>query len=147
MMSWSKHSSSRTATSTTPCEQLGKINGSWVAVPANCRQSDQRPCSSIDLMKQHAGIDVQAIIRPATGQGRQLEHSITFLREQRPARRLAIPFGIGLGTTTDNVDTAGAIFHSFGAVLVDAKANITVKSDPVRQALDYYKRLMAFLPP
>ena len=31
-------------------------------------------------------------------------------------------------------------------MLVDAKGNITVKSDPVREALDYYKRLMAFLP-
>ena len=40
------------------------------------------------------------------------------------------PFGIGLGTTADSVDTAGAIFHSFGAMLVDAKGNITVKSDP-----------------
>ena len=57
------------------------------------------------------------------------------------------PFGIGLGTTADNVDTAGAIFHGFGAMLVDAKGDITVKSDAVRQALDYYKKLMAFLPP
>ena len=57
-----------------------------------------------------------------------------------------MPFGIGLGTTSDNVDTAGAIFHGFGAVLVDAKGDITVKNDKVRQALDYYKKLMAFLP-
>jgi hypothetical protein len=56
------------------------------------------------------------------------------------------PFGIGVGTTGDNVDTAGAIFNGFGAMLVDAKGNITVKSDPVREALDYYRRLMAFLP-
>ncbi len=39
------------------------------------------------------------------------------------------PFGIGLGVTEDNVDTAGAIFQSFGAELVDAKGNISVKSD------------------
>ena len=31
-------------------------------------------------------------------------------------------------------------------MLVDAKGDITVKSDTVRQALDYYKQLMAFLP-
>src|SRR6185437_7965554 len=41
----------------------------------------------------------------------------------------------------------GAVFQSFGAALVDAKGNVTVKSDPVRHAIDYYKRLMAFLPP
>ena len=34
------------------------------------------------------------------------------------------PFGIGLGTTSDNVDTIGAIFHSFGAVLVNEKGDI-----------------------
>ena len=47
----------------------------------------------------------------------------------------------------DNVDTAGAIFQSFGAALVDEKGNITVKSDEVRQALEYYKKLAQWLPP
>jgi ABC-type glycerol-3-phosphate transport system substrate-binding protein len=56
-------------------------------------------------------------------------------------------FGIGLGTTSDSVDTAGAIFHAFGAQLVDAKGNITVKSDKVRQALEYYTKLAKFFPP
>ena len=57
------------------------------------------------------------------------------------------PFGIGLGTPEDNVDTAGAIFQSFGAALVDAKGKITVKSDPVRKALEYYIKLAQWLPP
>jgi ABC-type glycerol-3-phosphate transport system substrate-binding protein len=56
-------------------------------------------------------------------------------------------YGIGLGTTADSVDTIGAVFQSFGAALVNAKGDVTVKSDPVRKALDYYKQLMAFLPP
>ena len=57
------------------------------------------------------------------------------------------PFGIGLGQTEDNVDTSGAIFQSFGAELVDAKGNIKVKTDAVRQALEYYKKLAQWLPP
>ena len=61
--------------------------------------------------------------------------------------KAGFPFGIGLGTTADSVDSAGAIFQSFGAMLVDAKGNIMVKSEPVRQALDYYARLARFLPP
>jgi ABC-type glycerol-3-phosphate transport system substrate-binding protein len=69
-----------------------------------------------------------------------------FLKAAEACHKGNHAFGIGLGTTADNVDTAGAIFHGFGAMLVDAKGNVTVKSDPVRQALDYYKRLMAFLP-
>ncbi len=35
----------------------------------------------------------------------------------------------------------------FGAKLVDAKGNLTVKTDEVRQALEFYKKLIAFLPP
>src|SRR6266566_3410124 len=62
-------------------------------------------------------------------------------------QKAGFPFGIGLGTTPDSVDTAGAIFHSFGAMLVDAKGNVTVKSDPVRQALEYYTKLAKFFPP
>ena len=31
--------------------------------------------------------------------------------------------------------------------LVDAKGNLTVKTDAVRQALEYYKKLISFLPP
>src|SRR5262249_26707091 len=57
------------------------------------------------------------------------------------------PFGIGLGTTEDSVVAAGVIFQCFGAMLVDANGKITVKSDAVRQALDYYTRLARFFPP
>jgi ABC-type glycerol-3-phosphate transport system substrate-binding protein len=70
-----------------------------------------------------------------------------FLKAAEACHKGGFPFGIGLGVTEDNVDTAGAIFQSFGAALVDVKGNITVKSDAVRQALDYYRRLAAFLPP
>ena len=45
------------------------------------------------------------------------------------------------------VDTAGAIFRSFGAALVDADERITVKTDAVRQAVDFYKRCAQFFPP
>jgi ABC-type glycerol-3-phosphate transport system substrate-binding protein len=41
----------------------------------------------------------------------------------------------------------GALFSSFGAELVDAKGNITVKSDAVKQVLEYMKKLVPVLPP
>jgi ABC-type glycerol-3-phosphate transport system substrate-binding protein len=69
------------------------------------------------------------------------------LKAAEACQKAGVPFGIGLGTTEDNTDTSGAIFQSFGANLVDAKGNISVKSDAVRQALDYYKKLAQFLPP
>jgi ABC-type glycerol-3-phosphate transport system substrate-binding protein len=71
----------------------------------------------------------------------------TFLKAAEACQKGGNAFGIGLGETTDSVDTAGAIFQSFGAELVNAKGDITVKTDAVRQALEYYKRLIAFLPP
>jgi ABC-type glycerol-3-phosphate transport system substrate-binding protein len=52
-----------------------------------------------------------------------------------------------LGETTDSVNAAGTFFQSFGAQLVDANGNLTVKTDEVRQALEFYKKLIAFLPP
>ncbi len=51
-----------------------------------------------------------------------------------------------MGQTSDSVDSAGAIFAAYGAHLVDAKGDITVNSDATRQALDYCKRLVPFLP-
>ena len=128
-------------------EYLGKIDGSWVAVPSTPGSQIKGPCSRIDLMKQHAGIDVQAMY-PAGSEPKAQDWTLdNFLKAAEACHKAGFPFGVGLGTTTDSVDTAGAIFSSFGAVLVNPKGDITVKSDQVRQALDWYKRLMAFLPP
>jgi ABC-type glycerol-3-phosphate transport system substrate-binding protein len=52
-----------------------------------------------------------------------------------------------MGQTADSVDSAGAIFAAYGAQLIDAKGNITVNSDAVRQVLEYCKKLVQFLPP
>ena len=98
-------------------------------------------------MKKHAGIDVQAMY-PAGAAPKADDWTFdTFLKAAEACHKGGNPFGIGLGTTSDNVDTIGAVFHAFGAVLVDAKGDITVKNDQVRQALEYYKKLMQFLPP
>src|SRR6202008_2083382 len=58
-----------------------------------------------------------------------------------------VPFGIGLGETSDNVDTAGGLFLAVGAALVGGKGNLPGKTDAVRQALEFYKKLISFLPP
>src|SRR5262249_47944760 len=42
-------------------EYLGKADGHWIGVPATSGSQIKGPCSRIDLMKQHAGIDVQAL--------------------------------------------------------------------------------------
>ena len=128
-------------------EYLGKVGGKWLAVPATVGSQIKGPCSRIDYLKKYAGIDIQAMYPAGAPPKADNWNLDTFIKAAEACHKGGNPFGIGLGTTSDNVDAAGAFFHAFGAMLVDAKGNITVKSDPVRQAMEYYKRLMAFLPP
>jgi ABC-type glycerol-3-phosphate transport system substrate-binding protein len=127
-------------------EYLGKSGGHWIAVPATVGSQIKGPCSRIDLMKQHAGIDVQAMYPAGAAPQADAWTLDALMKAAEACQKANCAFGIGLGTTADSVDTAGAIFHAFGAMLVDAKGNVTVKSDPVRQALEYYTRLAKFFP-
>jgi ABC-type glycerol-3-phosphate transport system substrate-binding protein len=98
-------------------------------------------------MKQYAGIDVVAMYPAGSPPKAEAWTLDAMLKAAEACHKAGYPFGIGLGVTEDNVDTAGAIFQSFGAHLVDDKGDISVKSEAVRRALDYYKRLAQFLPP
>jgi ABC-type glycerol-3-phosphate transport system substrate-binding protein len=125
---------------------LGYADGHWLAVPSTPGSNIKGPCSRIDMMKQLAGIDVQALYpagQPPNAGNWTLD---AFLKAAETCHKAGYPFGIGLGTTSDSVDTIGAIFQSFGATLVDANEKITVKTDAVREALDYYTRLARFFP-
>jgi hypothetical protein len=126
---------------------LGQANGRWLGVPTCVGSQIKGPCSRIDLMKKYANIDVQAMYPAGSPPKADNWTMDNFLRAAEACQKGGFPFGIGLGETSDSVDTAGAIFQSFGAELVDAKGNLTVKTDAVRQALDFYKKLIAFLPP
>ena len=126
---------------------LGRSSGNWLGVPACVGSQIKGPCSRLDLMKKYAGIDLQQLYPAGSPPNADSWTMDAFLKAAEACHKGGFPFGIGLGTTSDSTDTAGAIFQSFGAELVDAKGNLTVKTDAVRQALDYYKRLIAFLPP
>jgi ABC-type glycerol-3-phosphate transport system substrate-binding protein len=128
-------------------EYLARANGHWLAVPACVGSQIKGPCSRIDLMKQLAGIDVQALYPAGSPPKAEAWTLDAMLKAAEACHKGGHPFGIGLGVTEDNVDTAGAIFQSFGADLVDAKGNISIKTDAVRQALEYYKKLAQWLPP
>lgn len=128
-------------------EYLAKLNGKWLAVPATVGSQIKGPCSRIDLMKRLAGIDVQAMYPAGSAPKADAWTLDAMLKAAEACHKGGHPFGIGLGVTEDNVDTAGAIFQSFGANLVDASGKVTVKTDTVRQAMEYYKKLSQFLPP
>lgn len=128
-------------------EYLARDKGKWIAVPATVGSQIKGPCTRFDLLKQHAGIDVQEMYPAGSAPKADGWNMDTFLKAAEACHKAGVPFGIGLGTTSDLVDTAGAIFASFGANLVNDKGDITVKTDSVRQALDYFKKLATFLPP
>src|SRR5215468_5071178 len=126
---------------------LGRAENHWIAVPATIGSQIKGPCSRIDLMKQHAGLDVQAMYPAGAPPKADNWTTDTYLKAAEACYKAGFPFGIGLGQTSDSVDTAGAFFQSFGAELVNAKGDLTVKTDAVKQALDYCKRVAAFYPP
>jgi ABC-type glycerol-3-phosphate transport system substrate-binding protein len=130
-------------------EYLAKSDGKWFVVPGIRGTLLLTACSRFDLLKTHAGIDIQAMF-PAGAQPTKEVDGWTwdaFLTAAEKCHKAGVPFGLPLGTTTDSADWIGALFSAFGAGLVDAKGNITVTSDAVKQVLDYAKRLTAFLPP
>jgi len=127
-------------------EYLGHLKGKWIAIPATVGSQIKGPCSRIDYLKNLAGIDIQAMYPAGSAPKADNWTFDTFLKAAEACNKGGHPFGIGLGSTADSVDTAGAIFHGFGAMLVDAKGEITVKTDAVRQALEFYKKLQAVMP-
>jgi ABC-type glycerol-3-phosphate transport system substrate-binding protein len=126
---------------------LGQANGKWLGVPATIGSQIKGPCSRIDLMKKLANIDVQAMYPAGSPPKAENWTTDTFLKAAQDCFKGGYPFGIGLGETSDNVDACGAFFQAFGAELVNAKGDLTVKTDQVRQVLDFYKKLIAVLPP
>src|SRR6201992_3590021 len=126
---------------------LGQLDGKWLGVPATVGSQIKGPCSRIDLMKKLANIDVQEMYPAGAPPKADSWTTDTFLKAAEACHKGGYPFGIGLGETSDNVDSAGAFFLAFGAQLVTAKGDLSVKTDEVRQGLEFYKKLISFLPP
>ena len=127
-------------------EYLGRFEGRWTAVPMTRGTLLLGCCTRFDLMKQHAGIDVQALYPAGKPPDDASWTWDTFLAAAEKCQKAGFGFGLPLGNTTDTNQWVGALFLAYGAELMDAKGNITVKSDAVRQVLEYGKKLAAFCP-
>ena len=130
------------------CTYLGQIKQHWLGVPTSTGTQYKGPCGRLSVLKKQAGIDLAAMY-PAkavhTPQSDQWTWE-THLAAAEACAKANMPFAIGLGQTSDSVDTAGALFAAFGAELVDQEGTVTVKSDNVRKALEYGEKLVRFLP-
>lgn len=130
------------------CNYLAKIKGHWLAVPTSSGTQYKGPCGRISVLKEKAGLDVVGMY-PAKSGHTAASDGWTWDAHYQAAEACAkadMPFAIGLGQTTDSVDTAGALFAAYGAELVDKSGNITVKSDKVRAVLEYGQKLVKVLP-
>jgi ABC-type glycerol-3-phosphate transport system substrate-binding protein len=129
-------------------EYLFKSKGHWVAVPTSSGTQNKGPCGRISVLKQAAGIDVLKMY-PAQDVATPEADNWTYdamLKAAEACHKVNMPFGIGIGTTADSVDTAGSLFAAFGAEVMNAKGDITIDSDNMRQVLEYGQQLVKFLP-
>ncbi|WIM09354.1 extracellular solute-binding protein [Enhydrobacter sp.] len=127
-------------------EYLGKFEGRWAGVPMTRGTLLLGCCTRFDLMKEHAGVDVQALYPAGKPPNDASWTWDSFLVAAEKCQKAGFGFGLPLGNTTDTNQWVGALFLAYGAELMDAKGNITVQSDAVRQVLEYGKKLAAFCP-
>ncbi|MBV9250244.1 MAG: extracellular solute-binding protein [Acetobacteraceae bacterium] len=130
------------------CQYLGRAEGQWVVIPSSVSTQYKGPCARISMLKQYAGIDPVEMypVRPERTQAAENWTYETHLKAAEACHKAGHTFGIGLGTTPDSVDTAGAIFRAYGAELVNAKGEVTVDSDAVRECLEHAQQLVKWLP-
>ena len=130
------------------CEYLAKYKDHWIAVPISSGTFMNSPCGRISVLREKAGIDVTEMY-PAKEGGSPTADNWTFdtmLKAAEACQKANMTFGLGLGQATDSVDMVGAMFRAFGAALVDGEGNINVKSDEMRQVLEYAQKLAKWLP-
>src|ERR1700710_1867133 len=121
------------------CDYLAKIKGHWMAIPTSSGTQYKGPCGRISILKETAGLDVVGMY-PAKEGHTAASDGWTWdahLAAAEACLKAGKPFAIGLGQTSDSVDTAGALFRAYGAELVDKDGNNTVKSDKVPAVLEY----------
>src|SRR6516164_8833117 len=132
-------------------EYLAKIKGTWRGIPTSVGSQVKPCCSRLDLYKQYAGIDVQDIYPADESKWDKAKTDAwtwdVYLTAAQKLYQAGYPVGLPMGQSSDAVDWVGALFNSFGVVMVDGKDNIKIDSDETRAALEYLKKLMAVNPP
>ena len=126
---------------------LAQVKGHWMALPTSVGSQYKPTCARISFFKSQ-GIDVEKWY-PAKTSNASLAAAWTWeemLKLAPAAQKAGMPFGLGLGQTTDSVDWTGAVLRAYGGELVDAKGTIQVRSEGVMQTLEYFQKLVPYLP-
>jgi ABC-type glycerol-3-phosphate transport system substrate-binding protein len=128
---------------------VGRQDGHWIAPPAICNTLTLPSVGRIDLFKEHVGLDLTQMYPASGAPNKELTEKWTwdfFLTAAEKCFKAGYPFGMPIGQTGDSANWIGAFFNAYGAELVDKDGNITVKSDAVKGVLEWFKKLVPFLP-
>ncbi len=132
-------------------EYLAKIKGTWRGVPTAVGSQVKPCCSRIDLYKEHTSLDLVDMFPADESKYDKAKTDLwtwdLYLSTAEKLYKAGFPVGLPMGQTSDAVDWVGALFNSFGVVMVDAQDNIKINSDETRTALEYLRKLMAVNPP
>src|SRR3954467_1318184 len=129
---------------------VGKQKGHWIAPPAIPNTLTLPSVGRIDIFKEAVGLDLTQMDPPGGTGNKELTDKWTwdfFLDAAEKCKKAGHPFGVALGQTGDTANWVGAVFTAYGAELVDKDGNTTVKSEPVKQVLEWFKKLVPNLPP
>jgi ABC-type glycerol-3-phosphate transport system substrate-binding protein len=129
---------------------VGRQNGHWIAPPAICNTLTLPSVGRIDLFKQFVGLDLTQMYPAGAPPNKELVDKWTWdfwLQAAEKCFKGGYPFGMPIGQTGDSANWIGAIFRAHGAELVDKDGNITVNSEPIKQMLAFFQKLVPSLPP
>ena len=128
---------------------VAKQKGHWIAMPASVGSPTLPSCARIDYFKQYVGLDLTKMYPAGAPPDKELADKWTydtFLAAAEKCHKADHAFGIPLGVTNDAVSSTSAILRAHGAQMTDKDGNITVKSDEMKQVLEWFKKLVPLLP-
>src|SRR5437899_942512 len=128
---------------------VAKQNGHWIAVPAPVGSPTLPPCARIDYFKQYVALDLTKMYPAGAPPDKELTDKWTwenFLVAAEKCQKGGHAFGMPIGVTNDAVAWCYAVLRAHGAQMTDKDGKITVKSDATRQVLEWFKKLVPFLP-
>ena len=96
-------------------EYLGKFGGHWLGVPMTRGTLLLGCCTRFDMMKEHGGVDVQALYPAGKPPNDASWTWDAFLAAAEKCQKAGVGFGLPLGSTTDTNQWVGALFLAYGA--------------------------------
>lgn len=128
---------------------VAKQKGHWIAMPSTVGSPTLPSCARIDHFKQYVGLDLVKMYPAGAPPDKELADKWTwdnFITAAEKCHKADHSFGVPLGVTNDAVSTVYAVLRAYGAQMTDKDGNITVKSDEMKHVLEWWKRLVPFLP-